>query len=67
MAQHSLKTLSNALMEKGHSRKYAEEEAAKDIQEMNADHDIGEYSQQCSVCRHWLTDLDWKYHYHACE
>lgn len=64
---YTLKTLANLLIEKGHSRQYAEEEAAKDLAAMNAATDIAEHTQQCSVCCFYFTDLQWKYHYHPCE
>ena len=52
------------LIDKGHSREYAEFQAPYDYDDLRVD-DAG--TQECSVCRGHFTPLQMKYHYHPCE
>jgi hypothetical protein len=58
----------NILVDKGHSRDYAERLAPLDIEQLNMElyEDLGG-PYECSICRRAMNRTAWTYHYHPCE
>jgi hypothetical protein len=56
----------NLLIDKGFSRQYAETIAPLDKEDLERDTDTHP-DFECSVCRRWMSAIQWRYHYHPCE
>lgn len=56
------------LIDKGHSREYAETLAPLDVYELNhPDYERRVPREDCSICRRTFTTVEMRYHYHPCE
>lgn len=58
------------LVDKGHTKTYAETMAPLDFQELNDPTQIQVMyggREDCSICRRQMSRIQMKYHYHPCE
>lgn len=64
---YTIRHLTEMLIDKGHRRDWAEQEAAKDWIAMNNTPPGDELIEKCDICRCSFTPLEMKYHSHPCE